>query len=122
LLHIRDAEQWWYENWTRDEPVTFEKLPTTISIGELITLFNETTDRRRSLLAGLCADDLLREVVAEARPGLRLRFRMGESMLQLSTHGTHHRAQAVNMLRRLGAAVPELDLAAWLCQGTEAHV
>jgi uncharacterized damage-inducible protein DinB len=34
-------------------------------------------------------------------------------MVQVCSHGTHHRAQALNMLRRLGAPVSELDLILW---------
>jgi uncharacterized damage-inducible protein DinB len=30
-------------------------------------------------------------------------------LLQLCYHATHHRAQAVNILRRLGTQAPELD-------------
>ena len=34
---------------------------------------------------------------------------LGDTMLQIGGHGTHHRAQAVNMLRRLGRTAPPLD-------------
>ncbi|MCA9255670.1 MAG: hypothetical protein KDA33_08520, partial [Phycisphaerales bacterium] len=44
---------------------------------------------------------LLDEVVAEPAQGMFLTFRRGETMLQIAQHGTHHRAQALNMLRRL---------------------
>ena len=36
-------------------------------------------------------------------------FTLGESMLQLCSHGTHHRAQIANMFRHVGAEVPALD-------------
>lgn len=36
-----------------------------------------------------------------------------EALMQLCTHGTHHRAQLVNMLRQAGRQVPESDLIAW---------
>jgi uncharacterized damage-inducible protein DinB len=41
-------------------------------------------------------------------------FRIGESMIQLGVHGTHHRAQAVNMLRRLGVTTGPTDLVVFL--------
>ena len=30
-------------------------------------------------------------------------------LLEMIVHATHHRAQAINALRRVGAAVPEVD-------------
>jgi uncharacterized damage-inducible protein DinB len=40
---------------------------------------------------------------------MTLSFPLGVTMLQLCCHGTHHRAQLLNMLRRLEARVPELS-------------
>ncbi|MGD8452339.1 MAG: DinB family protein [Phycisphaerae bacterium] len=114
LLHIRDAEQWWYENWINPAPVEFAKLPPETSIGDLQRLFAETTERRDAFVEQVRGPDLERVVTAEVRPGACLSFRLGETMLQLFGHGTHHRAQALNMLRHLGAEVPALDYIAWL--------
>jgi uncharacterized damage-inducible protein DinB len=42
------------------------------------------------------------------------RFGRGTAMVHIATHGMHHRAQALNMLRRLGVTdLPELDAVAW---------
>ena len=109
LLHIRDGEAWWHENWTSPSPGEFPKLGESTSIAELKSLFRETTDKRNAYIETLRDEDLQRVVTAEVRPGVTLRFRLGESLLQLCGHGTHHRAQALNMLRRLGAEVPALD-------------
>jgi len=111
LLHIRDAEQWWYDNWTAG-PRPFAKLPETTSLAELKQRFAETATARNRYLDGLSDEQLQRAVAAEIR-GTRLSFRLGESLLQLCGHGTHHRAQALNMLRRLGAETPGLDYILW---------
>ncbi|NUQ49181.1 MAG: hypothetical protein HUU27_04585, partial [Phycisphaerae bacterium] len=58
--------------------------------------------------------ELQRPVNAATTPGRTLAVRMGESLLQLCGHGTHHRAQALNMLRHLGGRTPGLDLVTWL--------
>lgn len=113
LLHIRDAEQWWRENWAGTPSEEFAKLPASTSLAELEALAAETAADREWLLGEAGDDSLTRVVEAYVRPGVRLRFRVGETMLQLCAHGTHHRAQAANMLRHLGAAVPALDLAMW---------
>jgi uncharacterized damage-inducible protein DinB len=61
---------------------------------------------------------LYRVVIAKPGPELELAFHLGESLLQLGVHGTHHRAQAINMLRQLGARTPPTDYLDWLdCRG-----
>jgi uncharacterized damage-inducible protein DinB len=114
LLHIRDAEQWWYDNWGSAPPPQFKELPATTPIDELAALMHEIAEKRDAYVGRLTDDDLQRIVTAEVRRGVTLRFRLGESLLQLCGHGTHHRAQALNMLRRLGADVPKLDYVDWL--------
>jgi uncharacterized damage-inducible protein DinB len=109
LLHIRDAEQWWYENWTGPPPAEFPKLAESTSLAELHKLFDATVTARDAYFDSLRDADLQRVVGANVTTGLRLEFRLGETMLQLCAHGTHHRAQLVNMLRRLEVSLPALD-------------
>ena len=54
-------------------------------------------------------DGLQREVKAQPRPDYFASFPIGQTMLQLCNHGTHHRAQALNMLRHLGAPAMRMD-------------
>lgn len=114
LLHIRDGEQWWYDIWTEGPRRSFDGLPADTPLAELSALFAETVANRNAYLQNLADADLERIATVEARPGLTLSCGIGESMLQLCGHGTHHRAQALNMLRHLGAEVPPLDYYDWL--------
>ncbi len=114
LLHIVDAESWWVDNWTGAAQPEWEKTAETTAIGELVSTFAEVRRRRDSHLSGISPDALLRVVPVWATPELKLHFRLGESVVQLIDHGTNHRAQAVNMLRHLGAPVPSLDFDDWL--------
>ncbi|MFH1745557.1 MAG: DinB family protein [Planctomycetota bacterium] len=116
LVHLYNADQWWYENWTAGGKPEFDELPQTTSVSELEQLLNETSAKRNEFLADCGDDDLQREVGAWVRPDARFCFRLGESMLQVCTHGTHHRAQALNMLRQLGVELPSLELVDWLDQ------
>jgi uncharacterized damage-inducible protein DinB len=109
LLHIRFAEQWWLENWTRGPGNPFPELPSGTPVAEIACLFDETAAARNALLATLAEGELARIVEAVPRPGVTRRFPLGVTMLQLCCHGVHHRAQAVNMLRRVGGRPPELD-------------
>ncbi|MEW6249577.1 MAG: DinB family protein [Planctomycetota bacterium] len=109
LSHMRDAEHWWLQNWTCGPGQPFPTAAERVSVAGLTRLFDETVAQRSDLLAGLGAADLQKPVSAEPRPGLRLTFPLGVTMLQLCMHGTHHRAQALNMLRHVGGDVPGLD-------------
>lgn len=109
LLHIRFAEQWWYENWVHGPGRPFPELPPKTPVAEARRLFDETAAARNAHLAGRSATDLLAIVAAQPRPEVRREFPLGVTALQLCHHGTHHRAQAVNMLRRVGGEAIDLD-------------
>lgn len=114
LIHVRDAEQWWLDNWLADSPQAFVGLPADTSPAHLTELFQQTIAQRDEIIAGCSGGDLQRQVTAQAAPGKTFSLAMGDTMLQLCGHGTHHRAQALNMLRRLGAEVPRLDYSVML--------
>lgn len=109
LLHIRFAEQWWLENWTLGPGRPFPELTGTTSVAELDALFAQTQAARQKYFGGLSDADLRQSVSAVPRPGVTRTFPLGVTMLQICHHGTHHRAQAANMLRHVGAEVPRLD-------------
>jgi uncharacterized damage-inducible protein DinB len=49
------------------------------------------------------------------------RFTLGAALVHVTTHGMHHRAQCLNMLRHLGAPgvsdrLPEIDPLDWQLQ------
>ena len=48
--------------------------------------------------------------------GQPYRFTLGAMLAHVATHGMHHRAQCLNMLRQLGAPLPEIDLLEWQLQ------
>jgi len=109
--HTEDAERWWLQNWIGEAAVGFPKPSKTNTIDRLRDRFNETAQRRNALIESLRSDDELKRIV-EAKPAAdrTIRFPLGVTMLQLCTHGTHHRAQVFNMLKRVGGTVPGNDL------------
>lgn len=109
LLHIRFAEQWWYENWVHGPGRPFPELPPGTPIADVRRLFDETAAARNAYLESRSDADLTAIVAAQPRPDVRREFPLGVTALQLCHHGTHHRAQAVNMLRRVGGEAAELD-------------
>jgi uncharacterized damage-inducible protein DinB len=111
VLHVADAERWWLRNWTAG-PHQFEKAPTTTSIAELRALWAEIIAGRKSFLASLDEDSAQRVVTTLVGP-MTVRVPVIESLLQLFGHGTHHRAQLINMLRHTGITAPASDYSVW---------
>jgi uncharacterized damage-inducible protein DinB len=112
FLHLLDAERWWYRNWTIG-PTDAEELPTTTSLEDFESLWRENAAQRNAFIAqqdGLSAQRVITAKVHD----LLIDLRAVESMLQLCCHGTHHRAQILNMLRRRGAELPKIDYVVWL--------
>jgi len=116
LLHTRSAAHWWLRAW-RGEDALFESLPETTTIAELRAMCEETSAGRRELLTTLGNDDLDRMITANVRPDRAITVPMGDSMIQLGGHGTHHRAQVLNMFRHVGAASPAIGYRNW-CEET----
>jgi uncharacterized damage-inducible protein DinB len=110
LLHIRFAEQWWLENWLHGPGRPFPELDANTPVAELMRLFDQTARERNAYFASLAESDARRFVEARPRPDVHRAFPLAVVMLQLCCHGTHHRAQALNMLRHVGGTVPELDV------------
>lgn len=111
LSHTEDAERWWLKNWRGESPGAFPKPSKTDTIAAIRGRFVETATGRNAFVDSLESDpDLLRTVEARPAPDRTIVFPIGVTMLQLCTHGTHHRAQIFNMLKRVGAKVPGSDL------------
>ncbi len=112
LHHVCAAEQWWYRNWTVGSS-KFPELPQDLPIASFVEIWKKTVSERDQFLADKSSDDLAHQVTANPG-GAPVHFRLGESVIQLCGHGTHHRAQCVNMLRRLGLTAPPSDYVAWI--------
>ncbi len=110
LAHIRDGELWWLTNWTKGPGGLFPEEESRESIDAIASSFAKTREARNEILRTMTDDGLVRRVEVTPRPGMLLSFPLGVTMLQLCHHGTHHRAQAVNMLRHVGGESPALDV------------
>jgi uncharacterized damage-inducible protein DinB len=113
VAHTHDAEAWWLMNWTQGPHTPFPKTDDTIPTFELSERARATAKARNAFLAGLNDADLARPIEARPAPDRTFSFPLGVTMLQLCNHGTHHRAQTINMLRQCGRTVPATDLTIW---------
>ncbi len=111
-LHIADAERWWLKNWTT-APSQFDRAPTTTGIAELRAQWKHIATDRNRFIDTLDETSAQRVVTALIGP-MSVRMPVIESVVQLCGHGTHHRAQLVNMLRHCGVTAPGIDYVVWL--------
>lgn len=106
--HILDADNWWFGNWTVGPEHLFPD-SKSLSLADITAQYSLAAARRNQYISTLSDADLKRIVGAMPRPGVIREFPLGVAMLQIATHGNHHRAQALNMLRHCGAELPKLD-------------
>lgn len=120
LLHIAGAMQRWSDRIAggtlRPSP---EKQGRRWSIAELRELLDEAHQSLSGVARQVCAaGELEAEMTAEFSDGQVLRFSKAAALVHVTTHGVHHRAQALNMQRRLGVIelVDHLDVIDWAIQ------
>jgi uncharacterized damage-inducible protein DinB len=114
LLHIAVAEHVWVQRWKAKVEVPWPNEDEPVGIAAMGERLRATQKDRDGFLATLKDADLSRIVTYRDSLGSLYTAALGDMLLQLCTHSAHHRAQAVNMLRRLGAQAPELDYMYWV--------
>lgn len=109
LKHIHDGESVWlarWQGWTETPWPSYDERPT---MGELAGRFRQTVVDRVAFLRTLLPADFERAVTYRDSKGSQFSATLGDMILQGINHSVHHRAQAVNILRRVGAGLVELD-------------
>lgn len=74
----------------------------------------DTQRRRDAFFSTLTDSELPKKRVYRDSYGSLYSTTLGDLIVQVCTHSMHHRAQVVNMLRRVGANAPELDYIYWM--------
>lgn len=109
LLHIHAGEHVWLQRWQGRTETPWPDETEPVSPAVLGERFAATRTERKNFLATQADRDLARAIVYRDSKGSLFSATLGDMLLQACLHSAHHRAQAVNMLRRLGATAPELD-------------
>ena len=113
LRHIIGAMLRWSDR-IADQPVraSIEKNPNPQTPDELLVLLDRAGRELEEVASRVDRDGRHDEMMqAEFRPE---HFTRGTAMVHVLTHGIHHRAQALNMFRRLGVTdLPDLDVIEW---------
>lgn len=128
LQHIHSTQRVFLEVWT-EQPVGKHYRLEFPSLGELYRWTRPYYAEVRQFLAQITEDRL---AIPTPVPWARL-FRaqlgrdaevttMGETLFQVTSHSTYHRAQVNSRLRALGSEPPLVDYIAWLWRGRPAPV
>ena len=83
---------------------------------EIIAILDETAADLAAVVGCVVDEDRLDEIMELRIRGRDepFRFTRGTAIIHVLTHGVHHRAQALNILRRLGVEdLPEIDAIDW---------
>lgn len=111
-LHLYDAERWWLRNWA-GEPAAFDHSPRDTTLARLADSWSDVAARRNAFVAAL-DEEQAQQAVTVLAGGPPTKFRVIESLVQLCGHGTHHRAQLVNMQRHSGIQPVANDFVVWI--------
>jgi uncharacterized damage-inducible protein DinB len=81
------------------------------SLGQLFPMLDETTGEFMAIVK----NHPLEQVVKRVREGKEYFFTRGAILTHVATHGMHHRAQCLNMLRHLGVSpLPLSSVLDWI--------
>ena len=117
LLHIYHGEHVWLKRW-KSETIAWPPEDESVTLTALAEGFRKTWQERDAFLESLSDAELDRSVVYVDSSGGYFQTKLGHMLIEGCLHSTHHRAQAVNMLRQLGAETPELDYIMWIRRPT----
>lgn len=109
LVHIYNGEHVWLQRWQRKVETRWPAEDERVGVAELRQRFAQTWEQRDRYLGTLTDADLSRRQIYRDSRGSLFQASLRDMILQACIHSIHHRAQAVNMLRHLGAGLVELD-------------
>ena len=109
LLHIYCGELVWLARWQGKTETPWPNEEERASVAAIAERLAVTRRERKTFLTKITATDHERVVPYRDSKGRLYRAALGDMILQMLNHSAHHRAQAVNMLRRVNAGLVELD-------------
>lgn len=109
LLHIYCGELVWLARWQQKTETPWPDEEERVSVAMVAERHAATKMERVAFLDKLSAPEHEREIQYRDSKGQLYRAALGDMILQMLNHSAHHRAQAVNMLRRVNAGLVELD-------------
>ena len=115
ITHIIGAMRGWGDMLAGRE---IRKRPegATFSVDELTSMLEDAT----ADFSNTARSHPVHEIVTRERGGKAYSFTRGAVVTHVMTHGMHHRAQCLNMLRHLGVSpLPQSSVAEWMMTDTD---
>jgi len=107
--HLYSVEWVWLERWKGHSPAV-DKIPNEFpEMKDLHHMWRITADERNIFIEALSDADLDQLVTYTNAKSEEWSFKLGHILMHVCSHGTHHRAQVLNMLRHVGVRPPEMD-------------
>lgn len=113
LGHIVAVEWLYLRRWLGESPSALPDWAKTADPAALRQKLDEAEAGQKAFLASLGPADLERPVRYTNIAGKKLEYPLGDLLLHLVNHSTHHRGQAAALIRQAGAAPPEMDYLAF---------
>ncbi|MGE3181248.1 MAG: DinB family protein [Phycisphaerae bacterium] len=109
LIHILAGEAVWLRRMQGDVETPWLDESRLQSVREITNELQTVAGARTTFLQRCTDADFERQMSYRDSRGGLFHTTLQEMLTQMCVHSIHHRAQAVNMLRRLGAKPPEVD-------------
>ena len=109
LLHLYNGEFVWLQRWQGRSETKWPSEEERVGADALLKRFETMWRERDAFLKKIAGSDLGRTVIYRDSKGSEFQAALSDMLLQMLVHSTHHRSQAVNMLRHVGAGPVELD-------------
>ena len=123
MLHTSSAQRAFLDAW-QERPFAFRDTYDGARLDAEFVAVRSYYPEARAFIAGLDEAALGRDMRLPWVPWIEQHFKqalamtsLGETILQVVSHTTHHRAQANARLRQLGVEPPMVDYIAWLWKG-----
>jgi len=114
LMHILAGECVWLKRWQGERETPWPNEDERLAPTTIWDRFHAMFPERERFLNDVRPADLVAPIMYRDSKGSLFSAALVDMMIQMCLHSTHHRAQAVNILRRLGADPPELDYMMWI--------
>lgn len=110
LHHVWAAERIWLDRWSKGGQPVFMQPESGLPSATLLERAKITAAERNAFLAKQGEADLAGPLDFTNTKGEPYSLPLGGQMLHVCNHGIHHRAQVINMLRRVGGPLPKPGL------------
>jgi uncharacterized damage-inducible protein DinB len=114
LMHIWAGESVWVSRWQGRIETPWPNEDETGRPSMIDERLADVYRERDAFVSKLGDGDLSRVITYRDSKGSLFKATLSDMMIQMIVHSTHHRAQAVNMLRRVGGTSPEVDYMMWV--------